>query len=129
MVPFDSGERPNGDSGRPREIAASAEDPERYSSRSEERHILAQALAELDPLLRRVCVLRDLEDFSTEETACQLGLSKGAVRTRLFRGRLKLRERLRSFFVHGQIDRGADDGGARKRRAPGPALPSMACGD
>ena len=75
------------------------ENPEQIYARVEKRRIIADALAELDPSLRSVCLLRDVENLSTEETAEQLGLTPQTVRTRLFRGRLKLRERLRSFFV------------------------------
>lgn len=72
--------------------------------RVEKRRIIAQAISELDPSLRSVCLLRDVENLSTEETAEQLGLTPQTVRTRLFRGRLKLRERLRSFFAKPDAD-------------------------
>ncbi len=65
------------------------ENPEQIYARVEKRRIIADALAELDPSLRSVCLLRDVENLSTEETAEQLGLTPQTVRTRLFRGRLK----------------------------------------
>ncbi|HET9400100.1 MAG TPA: sigma-70 family RNA polymerase sigma factor [Candidatus Acidoferrales bacterium] len=74
------------------------ENPEQIYSRVEQRRMLADALAELDPSLRKVCLLRDVENLSTEETADQLGLTPQTVRTRLFRGRMKLRARLRDCF-------------------------------
>ena len=49
----------------------------------------------------QVVALRDVEDFSTEETAELLGLSVPAVKSRLLRGRLKLRERLNPYFKRG----------------------------
>ena len=43
-------------------------------------------------------VLRDVEGLSTEETAETLGLSIPAVKSRLLRARLQLRERLSRYF-------------------------------
>jgi RNA polymerase sigma-70 factor (ECF subfamily) len=45
-----------------------------------------------------VFVLRDVEGLSTEETAETLGLSIPAVKSRLLRARLQLRERLTRYF-------------------------------
>ena len=45
-----------------------------------------------------VFVLRDVEGLSTEETAETLGLSVPAVKSRLLRARLQLRERLSRYF-------------------------------
>jgi RNA polymerase sigma-70 factor (ECF subfamily) len=45
--------------------------------------------------------MRELEELSTEETAQALGLSEQAVKTRLHRARLLLRERLSSYFAAG----------------------------
>jgi len=47
---------------------------------------------------RVVFVLRDVEGLSTEETAETLGLSVPAVKSRLLRARLQLRERLSRYF-------------------------------
>jgi RNA polymerase sigma-70 factor (ECF subfamily) len=80
------------------------ENPEQSFSRLELRHKLIQELGQLDPSLRSVCLLRDVGNLSTEETAERLGLTPQAVRTRLFRGRLKLRERLRCFFHSPQTE-------------------------
>ena len=43
-------------------------------------------------------VLRDVEGLSTEETAAALELSVPAVKSRLLRARLQLRERLGRYF-------------------------------
>jgi RNA polymerase sigma-70 factor (ECF subfamily) len=43
-------------------------------------------------------VLRDIEELSTEETADALGLSIPAVKSRLLRARLQLREKLTRYF-------------------------------
>src|SRR3984957_924005 len=77
-----------------REIAAWDEDPEQQFSRDELGEILDSAIKGLEPPYRSVFVLRDIEDLSTEETADALGLSIPAVKSRLLRARLQLREKL-----------------------------------
>jgi RNA polymerase sigma-70 factor (ECF subfamily) len=81
-----------------REIAAWDEDPEQRFSREELREILDTAVDSLEPPYRSVFVLRDIEDLSTEETAEALNLSVPAVKSRLLRARLQLREKLTRYF-------------------------------
>jgi RNA polymerase sigma-70 factor (ECF subfamily) len=81
-----------------REIAAWDEDPEQRFSREELGEILDHAVDSLEPPYRSVFVLRDVEEFSTEETAEALGLSVPAVKSRLLRARLQLREKLTRYF-------------------------------
>lgn len=81
-----------------REIAAWGEDPERRFSREELGSILDSAIQSLEPPYRSVFVLRDIDELSTEETADVLGLTVPAVKSRLLRARLQLRERLTRFF-------------------------------
>jgi RNA polymerase sigma-70 factor, ECF subfamily len=81
-----------------REIAAWDENPEQRFSREELGEILESAIQSLEPPYRSVFVLRDIEDLSTEETADALGLSIPAVKSRLLRARLQLRERLTRQF-------------------------------
>jgi len=81
-----------------REVAAWDENPEQQFSREELGGILDTAIESLEPLYRSVFVLRDVEDLSTEETAEVLGLSIPAVKSRLLRARLQLREKLTRFF-------------------------------
>jgi len=50
---------------------------------------------------RIVLVLRDMDELSTEETAKFLGISVPAVKSRLLRARLKLREKLNRYFRRG----------------------------
>ena len=52
----------------------------------------------LDPPYRSVFVLRDIDELSTEDTADALGLSIPAVKSRLLRARLQLREKLTRHF-------------------------------
>ena len=81
-----------------REIAAWEENPEERLSRGELGDILDQAIEDLDAPYRSVFVLRDIEELSTEETAEALGLSVPAVKSRLLRARLQLREKLTRQF-------------------------------
>ena len=65
---------------------------------SELRDILIKALKELRPILRAVFVLRDIEGLSIAQTAEVLDLSHAAVKARLWRARLQLRELLSKYF-------------------------------
>src|ERR1039457_2372543 len=81
-----------------REIAVWDENPEQKYSREELGQILDEAVQGLRPAFRTVFVLRDIEELSTEETAEALGISVPAVKSRLLRARLQLRERLTRQF-------------------------------
>lgn len=81
-----------------REIAVWDENPEQRYSREELGEILDEAVQSLRPVFRTVFVLRDIEELSTEETAEALGISVPAVKSRLLRARLQLREKLSRFF-------------------------------
>jgi RNA polymerase sigma-70 factor, ECF subfamily len=82
----------------PIEVADWAPDPEQLYRASELRGILIKTLSELRPVLRAVFVLRDIEGLSTAQTAEVLNLSQVAVKARLWRGRLQLRELLNTYF-------------------------------
>lgn len=73
--------------------------PESVYETTEARAELERAIRELPEKLRAVFVLRDLEELSTEETAKVLGISIEAVKTRLHRARLALRELLAGYFT------------------------------
>ena len=81
-----------------REIAVWEDNPEQRYSQEEWRRILDEAVDSLKPDFRTVFVLRDIEELSTEETAETLGISVPAVKSRLLRARLALRERLTRQF-------------------------------
>jgi len=81
-----------------REIAAWDENPEQRYSREELNQILTSAVDDLTPIYRAVFVLRDIEELSTEETAEALNLSVPAVKSRLLRARLQLRDKLTRHF-------------------------------
>jgi RNA polymerase sigma-70 factor (ECF subfamily) len=77
--------------------------PEDDLLREEAREQMKQAIDELSPTLRSVFVLRDIEGLSTTETAEALDLSESAVKSRLMRARLKLREQLSRYFSEGPV--------------------------
>jgi RNA polymerase sigma-70 factor, ECF subfamily len=81
-----------------REIAVWEDNPEKQYSQEELAKILDEAVQSLRPAFRTVFVLRDIEELSTEETAESLGISIPAVKSRLLRARLQLREKLTRFF-------------------------------
>ena len=82
----------------PREVEDWGPSPEERYKQSELGGILSSTIAELDPSFRIVFQLRDIEEMSTEETAEALGLSIPAVKSRLLRARLKLRQKLNRYF-------------------------------
>ena len=82
----------------PMEVADWAPNPEQLYWASELRDILISALKELRPALRTVFVLRDIEGLSIDQTAEVLNLSQAAVKARLWRVRLQLREHLTKYF-------------------------------
>ncbi len=92
-APVETGEEPLA-----REIAVWDEDPEQRYSREELKAILDKAVDSLALPYRTVFALRDIDELSTEETAAALGLSIPAVKSRLLRARLQLRDKLTRFF-------------------------------
>jgi RNA polymerase sigma-70 factor, ECF subfamily len=60
---------------------------------------LKQAIVEVPEKYRVVLVLRDIEGFSTEESAQILNLTPTNVKVRLHRARLFLREKLKTYFT------------------------------
>lgn len=85
----------------PRDVEDWGPSPEERYSQEEMARILAQVIGELDPPFRTVFQLRDIDELSTEETAEALGISVPAVKSRLLRARLKLRDKLNRFFLRG----------------------------
>ena len=81
-----------------REIAVWEDNPEQRYSQTELHDILDKAVNGLAPPYRTVFVLRDMEGLSTEETAEALELTVPAVKSRLLRARLQLRDKLTGFF-------------------------------
>lgn len=79
---------------KPQEFADWHEIPSEALERKEIRDALEQALAGIAQKYREVFLLRDVQHLSIEEAAEALGLSRAAVKTRLLRARLMLRDLL-----------------------------------
>ncbi len=94
----------------PRDFADWKPNPEQLLAQAELERILRDAGQALPPIFRTVFLLRDVEGLSTEEAAELLGITPGAVKARLFRARLRLREELsRVFRVQGPGEGTGDD--------------------
>lgn len=85
----------------PRELEEWAPNPEQRYAQSEIGNIVSNLVDQLEDEYRIVLVLRDIEELSTQETAEALGISIPAVKSRLLRARLKLREKLHRYFRKG----------------------------
>jgi len=83
---------------RPRRIQAWQDDPEKSYSKEELRRLIEKEIMKLPPRYRVALMLRDLEELSTEESASALGLTIPALKARVVRGRLMLREALVPYF-------------------------------
>ena len=79
--------------------------PENELLSEETRVAMDNAINELSDALRIVFILRDIEGLSIQETSQVLNLSETAVKTRLLRARLKLREQLSTYFGERLTDR------------------------
>ncbi len=66
--------------------------------REEVREQLRKAIDDLPENHRIVLLLRDIEELDTAETAEQLGMTQGAVKVRLHRARLALKEKLGGLY-------------------------------
>jgi RNA polymerase sigma-70 factor (ECF subfamily) len=72
--------------------------PEKLYGRQEIRQIVEGAIQSLPPIYRETLVLRDVEEMSAEEASETLGITVPALKSRLLRARLLLRESLSAHF-------------------------------
>ena len=70
------------------------EDPEKLYGKQEIRKFVEDAIQSLPPIYRETFVLRDVEGLRAEEAAEILGLTLPAIKSRLLRARLLVREAL-----------------------------------
>ena len=94
-TPIDSEE----ETPEPREIVDWCCLPEDEMMSSEARDHLDWSISQLSETLRVVFLLRDIEGLSTRETAEVLDLTETAVKTRLSRARMQLRELLSGYYA------------------------------
>lgn len=84
---------------QPMELADWSKLPESELMQGEVGEKLNDAVAKLPLRLRSVFLLRDVEGLSIRETAEALQITETAVKTRLLRARLNLREQLSHYFT------------------------------
>lgn len=94
--PFVSLDRPSSDEdARPVDVPDEGPGPEKRTLQSELQAAVQQALLELPGDQRLAVTLCDLEGFRYEEIADAMGISVGTVKSRISRGRARLREAIR----------------------------------
>jgi RNA polymerase sigma-70 factor (ECF subfamily) len=74
------------------DLPADLADPEDALSDQRRARLLVAALADLDPIHREVILLRDIRELSAPEAAAHLGISLDALKSRLHRARVRLRD-------------------------------------
>lgn len=93
----------------PQELIDLTSEPSSEVMGAELRERIDHAVAALPDTLRTAFVLREIEGLSTREAAAELGISESALKVRLHRARLALRDRLAPYLDHGDTPR---EGGA-----------------
>jgi len=79
-------------------LVAPGEAPDEALANQEVERALASAIADLEPMYREVLLLRDVEGLTAAQVAEVVGVSVQAVKSRLHRARLVLRERVGPLF-------------------------------
>jgi RNA polymerase sigma-70 factor, ECF subfamily len=82
----------------PRNFEPWSADPEKQYGRKEVRQLVERAIQSLPEIYREALVLRDLEGMSAEEAAAVLEVTVPALKSRLLRARLMMREALSASF-------------------------------
>lgn len=104
------------DEGLSRDVPDERFGPERMLERRELQEVVSEQINGLPADFRLVIVLRDIQGLSYRDMAEVIGISLEAVKSRLFRARSELRERLRPYYQSGErTDR---DPRRRGRRGP-----------
>ena len=119
-------------------VTAREDNPEERFARREMRKLMADAIKQLAPEMRQVCLLRDVLEYSTQEVAERLGISAMAVRLRLFRAHRRLRENLsvalqpvkqRQARAAAMVQMARAEERKREQGVPLAAFAECACGD
>ena len=82
----------------PLELSDKCSTPEASLRGKELSARLQREIAKLPPIMKRVLILRDVEELSTADAANRLGITPAAVKSRLLRARLELRKRLEKYY-------------------------------
>ena len=98
----------------PRDFADWRELPSDVAERKEIREHISRALQALPDIYRETFILRDVEQLSAADAAAALGISLPAVKVRLHRARMMMREELAPVLRRGWLDRLLSFKGKRK---------------
>ncbi len=93
----------SGETALPRHIRDWRPNPEQQYAEAELNRILRNSIASLPLHYRTVFQLRDIDELSTEETAEVMNISVAAVKSRLLRARLQLRNKLSHYFASRRV--------------------------
>ena len=99
IVDIDAGVKTDSGDILPRQIIDWCCLPEKELMGGEARKHIKQAINQLSDANRAAFILRDVEGLSTREAAKALDISESALKVRLMRARMQLREDLTSFFA------------------------------
>jgi RNA polymerase sigma-70 factor (ECF subfamily) len=99
MVSLEQSQTPGGEGSEAMQLPDWSTQPLDELLDSETRQVMEEGKAQLDDDLRTVFILRDEEGMSNAEVAEILDLSVAAVKSRLHRARLRLRDRLSRYFA------------------------------
>lgn len=89
----------------PRQLGDWSIEPGNQALSNELREVMEQAVQDLPPSLRAAFVLRDIQGMNTQDAAATLDITETALKVRLHRARLQLRERLAGYLgeQHGEV--------------------------
>jgi RNA polymerase sigma-70 factor, ECF subfamily len=87
---------------RPRQLQSWEENPEQLLAASQTNDLVQREILRLPQKYRVAVLLRDISQLSTEEAAVALELSVPALKARVLRGRLMLRESLAPYFIRAE---------------------------
>jgi RNA polymerase sigma factor (sigma-70 family) len=86
------------------------ETPERRYVRQERAKLLRKAIRRLDPVLRSILELQQVQEYSIQEIGDSLGISSAAAKSRLLRARVRLRTLLQNKDLKSYQSRGTRSG-------------------
>lgn len=92
-------EQDDEDGFRPRQLQSWEDNPEQLISAAQRTELVREAVLRLPEKYRIAVLLRDINQVPTEEAAAAMGIGIPALKARLLRGRLMLRERLTPYFI------------------------------
>jgi len=84
-------------------VADWSQSPDHALASAETRRLVLEGIGLLPPQYRAILIMRDVEELSNEETAGALGESVAAVKSRLHRARMALREHLTRHLGAGRL--------------------------